>query len=615
MTVTILAGDCREKMRAMKPGSVQTVVTSPPYWGLRDYKIAPSVWGGDPDCKHEFAEKPLTLELRRGTGLKTSPHSVRGGGHKGTAIRTITIERGFCIHCNAWQGCYGMEPTYQLYVEHTVEIFREVWRVLRDDGTLWLNMGDCYANSRAGWSAQRYMDEERDDRTFRDKPFNTFTRGKGSKHERTGKVQKPGGTAITSNGRVVDWGYRSRAMSGAGEKIRKGSNRAQRGDGNAGIAYGPMEQPNRQPQVGLKQKDKAGIPWRVAFALQDDGWYLRQDNIWHKKNPMPESTGDRPTTAHEYMFLFSKSGNTLCWRHEDGRWVYEKPAPDLRWRHRKTRIVVAIEPTGRGKRNWFRFNLWRGYDYYYDAYAIMEPSSPDSHARAARARSKVHKHSNGSDISGKAHGIAVGSPSAGRVQPVPFGWDEGDGHHGSVHRDGRRQLPPEWKGGGPNSRFNKDRVPRERKSDAPTGAWPRPKNNANFDAHLLSPDLVMFRNKRSVWSIATHPYKEAHFATFPPKLIEPCILAGCPKGGTVLDPFGGAGTTGLVAQQHGRNAILIEINAEYAAMAQARIAAALMGTEQKARHTIKTTGKLKPPEGLPLFGTKAVTRDSAKERA
>jgi hypothetical protein len=545
------AGDCREALRTMpsRDQSVQEMRRDqcPPYWGLRDYKLPPSIWGGDPDCKHRFAKKAIVRELRRGTGLQTSPHSVRGGGKKGAAIRTITIERGFC-RCGAWRGCFGLEPTYQLYVEHMVEVFDEVWRVLRDDGVLWLNMGDCYANSRAGWSAQRYMDENRDDRTFRDKPFNTFTRGMGSKHERTGKVQKPGGTSPSNNGfRSIDWAYRSNALAGgAGEKGRKGSNRAQRGDGNEGIAYGPMEQPNRQPQVGLKQKDKAGMPWRVAFALQDAGWYLRQDVVWHKKNPMPESTGDRPTTAHEFMFLFSKSGDTLCWRHADGRWVYEKPEPDWRWRHRVTRDVVAIDP--QDPKTWFRFNLWRGYDYYYDAYAIMEPSSPDSHARAARARSKTHKHAGaGPGLDGKAHAIAIGSPVAGRVLPVPFGWDvEGEGHHGSVHRDGRRQeVRPqwqadegcpadrlEWKGGGPNSRFNKDRVPRERKADAHAGTYadqdgPRPKNNANFDAHLGSADLVEFRNKRSVWSIATHPFKEAHFATFPPKLIEPCILAGC----------------------------------------------------------------------------------------
>ncbi len=759
MTTQILVGDCRTQLRTLDPASVDLCVTSPPYWGLRDYKIEPSIWGGVADCPHEFAEKPTVLELRRATGLRTSPKSVRGGGLKAEPVQTVTIERGFCVHCGAWRGCYGLEPTYQLYVEHTVEIFREVWRVLKPYGTLWLNIGDCYANSRAGWSAQRYMDEERDDRTFRDKPFNTFTRGKGSKHERTVEVQKPGGTAATNNGRVVDWSYRSRGLQG-----------------HDGTDYGPTVQPNRQPQPSFKQKDRCGIPWRVAMALQADyyggrikderdriwlaamidgegclfihrrkagghagdgykrkndtfspgleiantsraviercamiagcgsvsvqgpdqnarrrqtiyrwsvraeecrklirelyphfvakadqarliygcpssgdgaasahqalmdlhggrtaaidfappptlfepGYYLRQEIIWAKKNPMPESTGDRPTTAHEQIFLFAKSGNTLCWRHEDGLWTFTRPEPDLRWRHRKTRLVTAKEPKGRKAKDYFRFNLWRGYDYYYDAYAIMEPSSPDSHARAARERSKTHKYAGaGPDPSGKPHTIALKAPSAGRI--VGIG-NNGRPSKAVPNGAGRRALPAEWKQGGPNSRFHKDRTPRERKAAIHPGTYagqegPRPKNNANFDMHLATADLVGMRNKRTVWSIATMPFKEAHFATFPPKLIEPCILAGRPKGGTVLDPFGGAGTTAYVAELHGRNSILIEINPAYAEMARERIARLKMGPEEKKRRDIKASGKVQEPKTLPLFKRlPAVTRDATEDR-
>lgn len=576
MSVRIFIGDCRVVLRTFEAESVHCCVVSVPYWGLRDYKIPPSIWGGDPLCQHEFADETIHTEVGRGNWAQgtNGRGEVQPGGvdAKRQPIRS-TAERGFCIHCNAWRGCFGLEPTYQLYVAHTVEIFREVWRVLRKDGTLWINMGDCYACSRAGWTAQRYKDEEADDRTFRDKPFNTFS-PKGSFHRANG------GVAVTNNGREVDWGYRSRAMQGAPEKARVGSNRAQRGDGNEGVAFGPMEQPNRMPQQGLKQKDLAGIPWRVAFALQDDGWYLRRDIVWHKKNPMPESVYDRPTTAHEYIFLFSKSADTLCWRHRDGRWTWKKPKPDIIWRSKKTRIETR-EPKKKTNKRWIKINLWRGFDYYYDFAAIMEPSSPDSHRRAARLRSKTHKYADGGP--GK-QSIAIGSPVAGRIAPVPAGWDEGQGHHGSVHRDGRRQevgighnsrgrkaVPngAGWKQGGPNSRFKVDRVPRSRKAHA-SYEGPRPKNNANFDA-ALGGDLVLMRNKRSVWSIAAHPFKEAHFATFPPKLIEPCILAGCPEGGVVLDICAGAGTTGLVADKHKRNAILIEINPAYAAMGAARI--------------------------------------------
>ena len=552
MTVQVLIGDCRDVLRTLPAESVHCVVTSPPYWGLRDYKIGPSLWGGDPACAHVWAEERTVLDLRRGAGLAVLGERMKGGGHKqaGMAAERTTIERAFCSHCGAWRGCYGLEPTYQLYVAHTVEIFREVWRVLRPDGTLWLNMGDCYGCARAGWAAQKYYDE--DDRTFRDKPFDTFTKG----------------------------------------RFRNGG------------------------QSGIKQKNLAGMPWRVAFALQDDGWYLRRDIIWHKKNPMPESVYDRPTTAHEYLFLLAKSGKTLCWRHgETGAWAWEKPAPDWRWRHRTTRLVTAAPQDGR---DWIRLNLWRGFDYYYDFAAIMEPSSPNSHARAARGRSDDHKWADGGPYGGheKGQSIAVGAPSAGRYV-VPAGWDDGDGHHGSVHRDGRRpekDIDREEQGLRPAARVGRGPGWRNGRKLAPygNGHGSRPKLNESFDAAIGTGYLVPMRNKRSVWSIASNPFKEAHFATFPPELIKPCILAGCPAGGTVLDPFAGAGTTGLAADRQGRNAILIEINREYAAIAEARIEAARMAPEAGKRHVAKKLGK-KPKAKLPLFeaAKNSVTRDGS----
>jgi len=227
------------------------------------------------------------------------------------------------------------------------------------------------------------------------------------------------------------------------------------------------------PIQGLKAKDLVGIPWRVAFALQADGWYLRQDIIWSKPNPMPESVRDRCTKSHEYLFLMSK-------------------------RER----------------------------YYYDADAIAEPVSQSM-------LKQIEQGYNGSATKDYA---AAGAQDASatksnilRKHRKPAGWDTGAGGHGTIHRDGRAQ---------------------------------------EID---YTETNSLKRNKRSVWTVTTHAYPEAHFATFPPDLIEPCILAGCPKGGTVLDPFGGAGTAGLVADRHGRDAILIELNPEYADMARARI--------------------------------------------
>ncbi len=223
--------------------------------------------------------------------------------------------------------------------------------------------------------------------------------------------------------------------------------------------------------MGLKPKDLIGQPWRVAFALQADGWYLRQEIIWHKPNPMPESVRDRCTKAHEQVFLLSKSER-----------------------------------------------------YYYDFEAMQEPASPLTHARM---------------------------PGNGKL--VPAGWAQGQGAHtakahqtAKTHRKvaavGRRAGPP---------------------------GNPAEKNNVSFNEAMAV--MPASRNRRSVWTIATEAFSEAHFATFPRALVEPCITAGCPRGGVVLDPFGGAGTTGLVADGMQRDAVLIEINPEYAAMAERRI--------------------------------------------
>jgi len=266
MGIKILKGDCRKTLQSLPAESINTCVTSPPYWGLRDY-------GEDEQL--------------------------------------------------------GLEETPEAFVENLVQVFREVKRVLRDDGTVWLNLGDSY----------------------------------------------------------------------------------------------------------LINKQLGGIPWQVAFALQADGWYLRQDIIWHKPNPMPESVTDRCTKAHEYIFLLSKSPK-----------------------------------------------------YYFDNEAIKEDAKfPD------------------------------GPKSADKIR-------KGVGKHGMDTRSGLNKI----------------------------GA-------------------ISKRNKRSVWTVTTKPFKGAHFATFPMDLIEPCVLAGCPEGGTVLDPFGGSGTTAVVANGHNRDAIICELNSEYIDIAEQRI--------------------------------------------
>lgn len=369
MTTRHLIGCALSQLPTLDARIAQTCVTSPPYWGLRDYGV---------------------------------------------------------------EGQIGLERTPGEYIEKIVAVFREVRRVLKDDGTLWLNMGDCYAT------------------------------GAGSVGEHPGGGERGAKWA----GRGHRGVHLPNEPAHMGKHFsRKGSNRAQRGDGNEGVAYGPMTQPNRMPIEGLKPKDLVGMPWRVAFALQADGWWLRSDIIWSKPSPMPESVTDRPTKAHEYLFLLAKAER-----------------------------------------------------YYYDAAAIAEPA-----LRAGEAK-----------------------------------WDPGTNGLGGEDR----------KTGKSTRRFGSSGN-KERKQRQDHGG---PADNPSHQAFGVPWEGVT-RNKRTVWTVPSKPFAQAHFATFPPKLIEPCILAGSRRGDIVLDPFGGAGTTGLVASRLGRDSILVELNPAYAAMSSERIRA------------------------------------------
>ena len=318
-TQRMIPGDCIAGLRTLPDASVHCCVTSPPYWGLRDY------------------------------------------GHDGQI---------------------GLESTPEAYVARMVEVFREVRRVLREDGTCWVNLGDSYSQPGASQSFRNATNENCNGCKDTKKPRNQIVRNH-----------------------------------------------------------------------GLKPKDLCGIPWRVAFALQADGWWLRQDIIWHKPNPMPESVRDRCTKAHEYVFLLTKSER-----------------------------------------------------YYYDAEAVSEKAK---------------------------------DPTGFKYEG---GWDEM-----------RKHVEPALRIQAGNCRTENGTVP-----------------------HFASGHGDR-RNRRSVWTVTTKPYSGAHFAVMPAALVEPCILAGCPEGGTVLDPFAGSGTTLAVAAELGRSGIGCELNPEYIALAERRIREARQG--------------------------------------
>ena len=347
--------------------SVHTIVTSPPYYGLRDYGTAK--WeGGDPNCDHKYS-------TARNDGGRVNTSGFHGSAKEDSDKGDMNY-RGVCPKCGAIRidEQIGLEQTPDEYIANLVAVFRECKRILRDDGTLWVNIGDSYNGS-----------------------------------------------------------------GGAGGDYAKG-----------GLKEGQPKYPGRNIQ-SVKPKDLIGIPWMLAFALRADGWYLRQDIIWHKPNPMPESVKDRCTKAHEYIFLLTKSAR-----------------------------------------------------YYFDNEAIKEPAKNDS------------------------------------------GWAKQIAKNGIPHQHHK-----------------------------PGSVYLDPREECQYG--LLTAKLTDTRNKRTVWTVTTKPYKGAHYATFPPDLIKPMILAGCPKGGIVLDPFVGSGTTVATAIKLGRKGIGIDLNIKYLTEnARQRIAEAQM---------------------------------------
>ena len=356
-------GDCREIMRTWPDNFIQTCVTSPPYFGLRDYGTG--TWeGGEPGCTHSASSQVQDTK---------APGAIVTGVRPG-------VDNSTCRTCGATRvdKQLGLEQTPEDYIANMVEVFREVKRVLRDDGTLWLNIGDSYASS--------------------------------------GGVSQPHRDGCGGIGKKGTRGQQDYASSGGG-----------------------FHKPNTASGL-LKPKDLIGIPWMLAFALRADGWYLRQDIVWAKGNPMPESVRDRCTKAHGYIFLLSKSQK-----------------------------------------------------YYFDSDAIKE--------------------------------IAVGGNSKGNGQRLAAQAIE---RTGGIISGGTAKS-------------------------------------------TLGTSAPETRNRRSVWTVNTKPYKGAHFATFPTTLIEPCIFAGSRPGDVVLDPFMGSGTTAVVAKKHGRFYAGCELNPEYESLQKERL--------------------------------------------
>jgi DNA modification methylase len=465
--LTVHLGDCREVLAGLEAESVHTVVTSPPYWGLRDYGTA--TWlGGDPECDHQRPNARMPHERRA---------STLGGGVATVAAQDAGANvEPTCGRCGAVRedAQLGLEPTPEAYVESMVAVFREVRRVLRSDGTVWLNLGDSYAAGASGGKQRGF---------------------------REGLSEQ----GLSSWSTREEYGRVATAVS------------------------------------GLKPKDLVGIPWRVAFALQADGWYLRSDIIWAKPNPMPESVSDRPTKSHEYVFLLTK-----------------------------------------------------GPRYYFDADAVREPHTDSTLARVEYGLK--HRHPDGVGIGippvdTERMGERFANPGGRNIrtvwtiaeaeeagyevvdrQPCPCGQCD---HEYLVARErvDRPEASHEYlflltKSG--RYYFDADAV-REPSLDAYGGGTPvgaGRHDGPSFSGRPTEYERGTGRNIRSVWTIATQPYPGAHFATFPRKLVEPCILAGTSERGVC--PECGAPWTRVVERlaTSGRTAVNGAGNGELAANAR-----------------------------------------------
>nr|BAR34507.1 DNA modification methylase (COG0863) [uncultured Mediterranean phage uvMED] len=385
--IDIRVGDCRNVLKELPNNYFHTCVTSPPYWGLRDY-------GND--------------------------------------------------------GQLGLEKTPKEFVDNLVKVFGEVKRVLRDDGTIWLNLGDSYSS---------------------------------------------GGRTSTTNQTV-------------------------RGDKDYGVT---------RPAVckDIKPKDLVGIPWRVAFALQEDGWYLRQDIIWHKPNPMPESVTDRCTKAHEYIFLLSKQPKYYF----DNESIKDKSlTQNIQSNNQKLSKYKNFEEEKKYRQG---IHHKRG-----ENIVVSRPKLPSKKQFLDFIKSKTNLNFLIKNTNIKKTTIEH--------------WFRNDNGFSFPKKDDWLKI---------NDLVND---------------WSEEYNFINYgltyeETHFDTVVTNESKNKRSVWTVTTKPYKEAHFATYPPDLIEPCILAGCPENGNILDPFGGAGTTALVADRLNRNATIIELNKDYIDIADKRI--------------------------------------------
>ncbi len=440
-------GDARHL--PLKDASIHCAITSPPYWGLRDYGLSPAVWDGDPQCNHEWAgeQKPGT---KLGQSGNTNGLYSKGRFDPGKVYATSgrASTSSFCSLCGAWRGSLGLEPTPALYTQHLVDVMREVRRVLRADGTLWLVLGDSYAGS---------------------------------------------------------WGNRSHTPD------TKHLNR---------FAVSPADRnpPTAQPAAyDLKEKDLVGIPWRVALALQADGWWLRSDIIWSKSNPMPESVRDRPTKAHDYVFLMTKSARYFF----DQEAVREPAVEEGRSSGSRERFVAEFGERTRTNRHIGSGFPWRDPGTGRNVRTVWTiPTQPYSGAHFATFPEALARRC-----------IMAGTSEAGCCSVCAAPWN--------------RNVSTSY---------------------VCTG---RGNNNMARKGLVAAPEMARPYATRRLRKTTTTGWRPGCG----------CCQDSVHASATVLDPFMGSGTVGVVAAALGRSFVGVDAKPEYVQLAANRIRAKQLNTE------------------------------------
>jgi len=606
----VVQGDCLTVMGECPEEAIDFVMFSPPYWGLRNYgESTETVWGGDPNCKHEWIEERMTLVHENRNFQKGTQEEVYGEKPTTYIKKYDDQVAGFCVKCGAWKGQLGLEPTWQLYVSHMVTVCQELKRVLKRTGSMYIVLGDTYAGSGQGHK----ISEQRETYKKYSKDLNF-----------------------------------------------------------------PYERPTVKVE-GYQPKCLMGIPWRLAFALIDDGWVLRERIVWHKGNPMPGSQKDRLTQTCETIFHFVKnSGKALLWRNElTGEWLSQKPKQV--YFHVETHALRQQCPPKEeryafdefGSRHLVWKPLWRGFDYYYELDAIREPHETSSLKRAGKTgvvpfNLRVRDAKRGKKgvfvEAGKVkelrasqaevenyvypesltkHDVAVRRfPTVNREGGLGYtdplhvkayhekGKNPGDTFQtrkkpyigNNPHRmrlqneqflalDASRPMDlshPKGKNpgdvvservkanlehfvqrgsggnytyGGLDSEEGKHYAEKGKnpgdvlkfKGDETKPGGRLAKSREHYRSLGLPEGNIKGKNPGDFWTVCTKPFKGAHFAVYPEAICVNPILSSCPPNGTVLDPMCGSGTTCLVAKKLGRNYIGIEINSAYVEMARKRL--------------------------------------------